>query len=153
MKLLWFFFFFQNFFFSFSHGTRCAAIAAGVANNGICGVGVAYEARVGGKRIFHQGQTHKFQKEKIRKGKYEDIFSQPDRPQNKDKCGHQNVFITKSQVQIFWLPFCYIIIIVCYNCYNRARRKLQTYFCGSRKKKRLSMAAIVRHEKYFQIQK
>ncbi|KAG8184759.1 hypothetical protein JTE90_019355 [Oedothorax gibbosus] len=35
-----------------SHGTYCAAIAAGVANNGICGVGVAYDAKIGGVRIL-----------------------------------------------------------------------------------------------------
>lgn len=36
----------------FSHGTRCAGEAAAVANNGICGVGVAYNAKIGGKEIF-----------------------------------------------------------------------------------------------------
>ncbi|GIX84659.1 hypothetical protein CDAR_552231 [Caerostris darwini] len=35
-----------------SHGTYCAAIAAGVANNKICGVGVAYDAKIGGVRII-----------------------------------------------------------------------------------------------------
>lgn len=30
------------------HGTRCAGEVAAVANNGICGVGVAYNARIGG---------------------------------------------------------------------------------------------------------
>lgn len=38
--------------FSFSplsrHGTRCAGEVAAVANNGICGVGVAYNAKIGG---------------------------------------------------------------------------------------------------------
>ncbi|GFR27852.1 hypothetical protein TNCT_7323 [Trichonephila clavata] len=29
-----------------SHGTYCAAIAAGVANNSVCGVGVAYDAKI-----------------------------------------------------------------------------------------------------------
>lgn len=37
--------------FSNSHGTYCAGVAAAVANNGVCGVGVAYKARVGGVRI------------------------------------------------------------------------------------------------------
>ncbi|XP_035206623.1 proprotein convertase subtilisin/kexin type 6-like [Stegodyphus dumicola] len=36
-----------------SHGTYCAAIAAGVANNKVCGVGVAYEAKVGGVRVLN----------------------------------------------------------------------------------------------------
>ncbi|GFS46984.1 hypothetical protein TNIN_465151 [Trichonephila inaurata madagascariensis] len=35
-----------------SHGTYCAAIAAGVANNNVCGVGVAYDAKIGGVRII-----------------------------------------------------------------------------------------------------
>ena len=30
------------------HGTRCAGEVAAVANNGVCGVGVAYNARIGG---------------------------------------------------------------------------------------------------------
>lgn len=30
------------------HGTRCAGEVAAVANNGICGVGVAYNAKIGG---------------------------------------------------------------------------------------------------------
>ncbi|NXD31785.1 FURIN protein, partial [Spelaeornis formosus] len=33
------------------HGTRCAGEVAAVANNGICGVGVAYNARIGGGRF------------------------------------------------------------------------------------------------------
>uniref|UniRef100_A0A8V5GXI6 furin n=1 Tax=Melopsittacus undulatus TaxID=13146 RepID=A0A8V5GXI6_MELUD len=33
------------------HGTRCAGEVAAVANNGICGVGVAYNARIGGGPI------------------------------------------------------------------------------------------------------
>lgn len=34
-----------------SHGTRCAGEVAMVANNLKCGVGVAYNARIGGKII------------------------------------------------------------------------------------------------------
>ena len=30
------------------HGTRCAGEVAAVANNSICGVGVAYNAKIGG---------------------------------------------------------------------------------------------------------
>lgn len=36
-------------FFLFSHGTRCAGEVAAVANNSVCGVGVAYDANIGGK--------------------------------------------------------------------------------------------------------
>lgn len=31
------------------HGTRCAGEVAAAANNGVCGVGVAYDAKVGGE--------------------------------------------------------------------------------------------------------
>lgn len=31
------------------HGTRCAGEVAAAASNGICGVGVAYNAKIGGK--------------------------------------------------------------------------------------------------------
>ncbi|KFQ32870.1 Proprotein convertase subtilisin/kexin type 4, partial [Mesitornis unicolor] len=34
------------------HGTRCAGSMAAVANNGICGAGVAYNAKVGGVRML-----------------------------------------------------------------------------------------------------
>ena len=33
----------------FRHGTRCAGEVAGQANNTKCGVGVAYNAKIGGK--------------------------------------------------------------------------------------------------------
>jgi hypothetical protein len=35
-----------------NHGTRCAGAAAANANNSICGVGVAYDAQIGGIRIL-----------------------------------------------------------------------------------------------------
>ncbi|XP_061678705.1 furin (paired basic amino acid cleaving enzyme) b [Syngnathoides biaculeatus] len=34
------------------HGTRCAGEVAAAANNGVCGVGVAYNAKVGGVRML-----------------------------------------------------------------------------------------------------
>uniref|UniRef100_A0A4W5PZH0 P/Homo B domain-containing protein n=1 Tax=Hucho hucho TaxID=62062 RepID=A0A4W5PZH0_9TELE len=34
------------------HGTRCAGVVAAVANNGVCGVGVAYQAKIGGVRML-----------------------------------------------------------------------------------------------------
>uniref|UniRef100_A0A4W5M4Q1 Furin (paired basic amino acid cleaving enzyme) a n=1 Tax=Hucho hucho TaxID=62062 RepID=A0A4W5M4Q1_9TELE len=34
------------------HGTRCAGEVAAMANNGICGVGVAYNAKIGGVRML-----------------------------------------------------------------------------------------------------
>ena len=36
------------FFYLSSHGTRCAGEVAAVANNSACGVGVAYDANIGG---------------------------------------------------------------------------------------------------------
>ena len=38
------------FFLVCSHGTRCAGEVAAIANNTICGAGVAYSAHVGGKQ-------------------------------------------------------------------------------------------------------
>ncbi|GAB1605312.1 PC3-like endoprotease variant B [Argonauta hians] len=35
-----------------SHGTHCAGVAAAEANNGVCGVGVAYHASIGGIRML-----------------------------------------------------------------------------------------------------
>ena len=40
------FLFFPDSFYS--HGTRCAGEVAALANNSICGAGVAYQAHVGG---------------------------------------------------------------------------------------------------------
>ena len=34
--------------FHHSHGTRCAGEIAAAGNNSVCGVGVAYEANIGG---------------------------------------------------------------------------------------------------------
>ncbi|KAI5177062.1 Proprotein Convertase Subtilisin/Kexin Type 4 [Manis pentadactyla] len=34
------------------HGTRCAGEVAAIANNGLCGTGVAYNARIGGVRML-----------------------------------------------------------------------------------------------------
>jgi hypothetical protein len=33
----------------YSHGTRCAGEVAGARDNGVCGVGVAYDSMVAGK--------------------------------------------------------------------------------------------------------
>ena len=41
-----------------NHGTRCAGVAAGVANNSMCSVGVAFGARVGAVRMLHDGDIH-----------------------------------------------------------------------------------------------
>lgn len=35
--------------FKTSHGTRCAGEVAAKRDNGVCGVGVAYESKVAGK--------------------------------------------------------------------------------------------------------
>ena len=39
-----------------SHGTRCAGEVAAVANNSVCGVGVAYDANIGGKYYTETAQ-------------------------------------------------------------------------------------------------
>ena len=48
--VLWSLLFF-NFVHS-SHGTRCAGEAVAAANNSMCGVGVAFNAKVGGMFLF-----------------------------------------------------------------------------------------------------
>ena len=41
---------FEIYFFS-SHGTRCAGEVSGARDNGVCGVGVAYDSMVAGIEI------------------------------------------------------------------------------------------------------
>lgn len=41
------------------HGTRCAGLIAGEANNGICGVGVAYDAQISAIRILSKNLSTK----------------------------------------------------------------------------------------------
>ncbi|XP_042873733.1 furin-like protease kpc-1 [Penaeus japonicus] len=43
--------------YSNSHGTYCAGAIAAVSNNNVCGVGVAYEAKVGGVRLVDGSVT------------------------------------------------------------------------------------------------
>ena len=38
------------------HGTRCAGEVAAVANNGVCGVGIAYNASIGQPVIKESGE-------------------------------------------------------------------------------------------------
>ena len=38
------------------HGTRCAGEVAAVANNGVCGVGIAYNASIGQPVIEESGE-------------------------------------------------------------------------------------------------
>ncbi|XP_067040624.1 proprotein convertase subtilisin/kexin type 4-like [Acropora muricata] len=37
------------------HGNKCAGVIAGVSNNSLCGVGLAYNAKIAGLRIFDHG--------------------------------------------------------------------------------------------------
>lgn len=41
-------------FFEKSHGTRCAGEVAAARDNGVCGVGVAYDSKVAGIRMLDQ---------------------------------------------------------------------------------------------------
>ncbi len=41
-------------FFLHSHGTRCAGEVSGARDNGVCGVGVAYDSMVAGIRMLDQ---------------------------------------------------------------------------------------------------
>ena len=38
----------------FSHGTRCAGEISAVADNGICGVGIAYNSKIAAVRMLDQ---------------------------------------------------------------------------------------------------
>lgn len=40
-------------FWYYSHGTRCAGEVAAIADNNVCGVGVAFNAKIGGKLWFY----------------------------------------------------------------------------------------------------
>ncbi|XP_060062546.1 neuroendocrine convertase 1-like [Ylistrum balloti] len=58
------------------HGTRCAGEIAMVANNSLCGVGVAYNARIGGVRMLDGRVTDSLEGEAIAfNHKYIDIYS------------------------------------------------------------------------------
>ncbi len=50
-------FFLQKIEFFLRHGTRCAGEVSAKADNGICGVGIAYHARVGGIRMLDGNVT------------------------------------------------------------------------------------------------
>lgn len=44
-----------TYLFYYSHGTRCAGEVAAARDNGICGVGVAYDSKIAGEfHIFNQ---------------------------------------------------------------------------------------------------
>ncbi|CAF1247892.1 unnamed protein product [Rotaria magnacalcarata] len=58
------------------HGTRCAGEVAMVANNSICGVGIAYNAKIGGIRMLDGHVTDRVEAEAIAfNHKYVDIYS------------------------------------------------------------------------------
>lgn len=57
----------KNAFTFFSHGTRCAGEVAAARDNGVCGVGVAYDSKIAGKhfqinvnQLFKIKQTHSY---------------------------------------------------------------------------------------------
>lgn len=47
---------FVSVFLCFRHGTRCAGEVAASANNSYCIVGIAYNARIGGKERHRAGR-------------------------------------------------------------------------------------------------
>ncbi|CAF0819284.1 unnamed protein product [Didymodactylos carnosus] len=58
------------------HGTRCAGEVAMMANNSICGVGIAYNAKIGGIRMLDGHVTDRVEAEAIAfNHKYIDIYS------------------------------------------------------------------------------
>lgn len=59
-----------------AHGTRCAGEVAAAANNSICGVGIAYEAGIGGMRILDGVVTDSMEAEALLyNNNYIDIYS------------------------------------------------------------------------------
>lgn len=58
------------------HGTRCAGEIAMVANNGFCGVGIAFNSKIGGVRLLDGRVTDHVEAQAIAfKHKYVDIYS------------------------------------------------------------------------------
>lgn len=58
------------------HGTRCAGEIAGKANNSVCGVGVAFNSRIGGIRLLDGKITDRLEAEALTFNlNYIDIFS------------------------------------------------------------------------------
>jgi hypothetical protein len=47
------------------HGTRCAGEIAMAPNNGVCGVGVAYDAKIGGVRMLDGRVTDRVEAEAL----------------------------------------------------------------------------------------
>ncbi|XP_036367005.1 PC3-like endoprotease variant B [Octopus sinensis] len=59
-----------------SHGTHCAGVVAAEANNSVCGVGVAYDAKIGGIRMLDGIITDLLEAEALLfKPNYIDIYS------------------------------------------------------------------------------
>lgn len=59
-----------------SHGTRCAGEIAAAANNNVCGVGIAYEAKIGGVRVLDGPVSDSLEAEAISFNRhYIDIYS------------------------------------------------------------------------------
>lgn len=46
-----------------SHGTRCAGEVAAARDNGICGVGVAYDSKIAGKWLWKGAQQQQQQQQ------------------------------------------------------------------------------------------
>lgn len=66
-----------NFIFVYvRHGTRCAGEIAMVANNGFCGVGIAFNSKIGGIRMLDGRVTDRVEAQAIAfNHKYVDIYS------------------------------------------------------------------------------
>ena len=67
---------FGKIFFYPRHGTRCAGEVAAQANNTKCGVGVAYNSRIGGVRMLDGRVTDRVEAESLSLNpQYIDIYS------------------------------------------------------------------------------
>ncbi|VDL92084.1 unnamed protein product [Schistocephalus solidus] len=58
------------------HGTRCAGEVAAVANNSICGMGIAYKAHIGGVRMLDGDVTDAMESRSLsHQMQYIDVYS------------------------------------------------------------------------------
>ncbi|XP_065672531.1 proprotein convertase subtilisin/kexin type 6 isoform X3 [Hydra vulgaris] len=82
------------------HGTRCAGVAAAVANNSNCIVGVAYEARIGGIRMLDGEITDLIEAQSLSHERgYIDIYSSSWGPQDDGETVEGPGFLTQIALE------------------------------------------------------
>uniref|UniRef100_A0A8C9SD15 P/Homo B domain-containing protein n=1 Tax=Scleropages formosus TaxID=113540 RepID=A0A8C9SD15_SCLFO len=80
-----------------SHGTRCAGQVAAVANNGVCGVGVAFQAKIGGVRMLDGHLTDLIEAKSLNfNQQHIDIYSASWGPEDNGKIVDGPSFLTQE---------------------------------------------------------